>query len=152
MTHPRALSYLGDTSDATNSMQTWARVARSGSQVTIVNGGITYEDGRQTIGINKTDLDFSPSSLGLRGRMGLKTSGVRSPERLIAFAEACDWMVTWDDVGRWEPAFDQGGSVQTYVDAPAFRAGGRLLVVCYAGNVMRLTLEEAREVDRWSIF
>lgn len=151
MTHPKALAYFGDRpADATNSTLVWASPARTGSSVTIVNGGTTYTDGRMGVGINKTDLTFSTSGLGTNGRMGYRMSDIQNPSRLIAFAEANDWMVTHAKVDKWLPGYDDGAA-NADVDAPAFRAGGKLLAVTHAGGVVRLSLEEAREWDRWSI-
>lgn len=175
ITHPEFLSYFGVSG---NEMTTYASeppsiqprnyvpAAVSGSRVSILNGSVVFTDGRNTIGINKTDLTFSnPASgphLGGRAAVGqpLKLGFTQSEvgdraSRLIAFAEASDWMVAhtfggvtkWD---KWESAYD-GGASNPHVDAPAFRAGGKLLAITYAGGVVRLSREEASEWDRWSL-
>lgn len=156
MSHPRFLSYFGITDVDVNS---WAPAARSAFPVRVLNGGRLYDDGRMTIGWNKTDLLFSgaPNSLGAGNpyRLSFRTHQISAPERIISFAESCDWMVAHSDrntykVDKWMPEYDLGQS-NPHVDAPAFRHNGRLLAVTYAGAVVTLTREEAAEFDRWSL-
>jgi len=158
MTHPRVLEYSGIEGNEMVSGQPkhWLPVAKSGRKVKVLNAGRLNTDGRQTIGINKTDL-FGPGPLGYGSpvKLGFRTTEIRNPNRLIAFAESCDWMVAHTENGvelieHWEERFDQG-EANPRVAAPAFRANGKLMVVTYSGSVQQLTREEAAEFDRWSV-
>ena len=157
MTHPKALAYFGvETNELVSGQpREWMPVARAGRNVKVLNGGTLFANGRNTIGINKTDLTFSPSTLGNNGRMGFRTSEIKNPNRMIAFAESNDWMVAHTDNGRylidkWEEKFDRG-EPNPEVAAPAFRNNGKVCVVTYSGSVQQLTREEAAEFDRWSV-
>lgn len=157
-THPKVLQYFGiQTNEMAGAIpREWMPVAKAGRRVKVLNGGQTYTDGRNTIGINKTDLVFSPApALGNSGRMGFRTTEIQNPNRLIAFAESNDWMVAHTENGKnlidhWEQKYDQG-EANPSVAAPAFRNNGKVCVVTYSGSVQQLTRDEAREWDRWSI-
>lgn len=159
MTHPKALTYFGIETNSMDGSQPreWMPVAKSGRKVRVLNGGTLYTDGRQTIGINKTDL-FGPGPLGYGNpvKLGFRTTEIKNPNRLIAFAESNDWMVAHTENGtplieHWEEKFDKG-EPNPRVAAPAFRNNGeRVAVVTYSGSVQLLTREEAAEFDRWSV-
>lgn len=158
-THPRILQeYFGIQTNEMAGPRTkeWMPVAKSGRSVQVLNGGQTYKDGRNTLGINKTDLIFAPApALGNNGRMSLRNLEVQKPNRLIAFAECNDWMVAHTESGKnlidhWEEKYDKG-EPNPSVAAPAFRNNGKVAVVTYSGSVQMLTRDEAREWDRWSI-
>lgn len=157
MTHPKALSYFGiETNELVSGQpREWMSVAKTGRKVRVLNGGTLYTNGRNTIGINKTDLTFSPAGLGSNGRMGFRTTEIKNPNRMIAFAESNDWMVAHTESGaylidHWEEKYDKG-EANPKVAAPAFRNNGKVCVVTYAGSVQQLTREEAAEFDRWSV-
>ncbi len=157
MTHPKALSYFGmETNELVGGQpREWMPVAKAGRQVRVLNGGTLYTNGRNTIGINKTDLIFSPAGLGNNGRMGFRTTEIKNPNRMIAFAEANDWMVAHTEnnvslIDHWEEKYDRG-EANSKVAAPAFRNNGKVCVVTYSGSVQQLTREEAAEFDRWSV-
>ncbi len=158
MTHPKALSYFGiETNELVSGQpREWMPVAKAGRRVRVLNGGTLYTDGRQTIGINKTDLIFAPApALGNSGRMGFRNSEIKNPARMIAFAESNDWMVAHTDnnvnlISHWEEKFDKG-EANSRPAAPAFRNNGKVCVVTYAGSVQQLTRDEAAEFDRWSV-
>jgi prepilin-type N-terminal cleavage/methylation domain-containing protein len=162
MTHPKVLGYFGiDTNEMVSGQpRHWMPVAKSGKKVRVLNGGTLYTDGRQTVGINKTDL-FGPGPLGYGNpsKLGFRMTEIKNPNRMIAFAESTDWMVAHTENGvnlinHWEERFDQGDP-NPRVAAPAFRnkIGGedRVCVVTYSGSVQQLTREEANEFDRWSV-
>lgn len=104
------------------------------------------QPGRATIGYNATDMSSSSPSY-MPSKRAFKQSDIKNPSRLIMFAEAVDYKISYGQRSGWNEACDSG--VNVGYDRIAYRAGNKAIIVTYSGSVRSLSRTDADDVTIW---
>ncbi len=104
------------------------------------------QPGRATIGYNSTDMTLSTPSYMPKKR-AFKQSDIKNPSRLMMFAEAVDYKISYGQRSGWTEACDSG--VNVGYERIAYRAGGKAIIATYSGSVRMLSTDEASDQTIW---
>lgn len=104
------------------------------------------QPGRATIGYNSTDMTSSTPSY-MPAKRAFKQTDIKNPGRLLMFAEAVDYKISYSQRAGWTEACDNG--VNVGYEHIAYRASGKAIMVTYSGSVRLLSPQDADDQTIW---
>lgn len=104
------------------------------------------QPGRATIGYNSTDMDSSTPSYMPKKR-AFKQTDIKNPSRLLMFAEAVDYKISYSQRAGWTEECDNG--VNVGYERIAYRTGEKATMVTYSGSVRLISRADADDQTIW---